>query len=112
MGLNPAVSGTHPVGIGGSLGWHGEVRFSIPICDKVFSSSLVVFVRPFEWINAFRCIRCEPGAAGGREGHLRAAVVVELGHPGAAHHSTVGVRPSVRLPVPETPDVALWTNRR
>lgn len=46
------------------------------------------------------------GSAGGREGHLRAAVIVELGHPGAAHHSTVGVCSSVRLSVPETPNVA------
>lgn len=48
-------------------------------------------------------------STGGREGHLRAAVVVEFGHPGAAHHSTVGVRSSVSLSVPETPDVALRT---
>lgn len=46
------------------------------------------------------------GSTGSREGHSRAAVVVEFGHPGAAHHSTVGVRSSVCLSVPETPDVA------
>lgn len=50
------------------------------------------------------------GPAGDREGHLRAAVVVEFAHPGAAH-PTVGVRSSVCLSVPETPDVALWTDR-
>lgn len=49
------------------------------------------------------------GSAWGREGHLRATVIVEFGHSGAAHHSTVGIRSSVSLSVPETPDVALWT---
>lgn len=51
------------------------------------------------------------GSAGGREGHLRATVIVKFGHPGAAHHSTVGICSSVRLSVPETPDVALWIDR-
>lgn len=51
------------------------------------------------------------GSTGGREGHLRAAVVVEFAHAGAAYHSTVGVRSSVCMPVPETPDVALWADR-
>ena len=50
------------------------------------------------------------GPAGGREGHLRAAVVVEFAHAGAAY-STVGVSVSLRVPVPETPDVALWADR-
>lgn len=51
------------------------------------------------------------GSTGGREGHLRAAVVVEFTHAGAADHSTVGVRSSICMPVPETPDVALWADR-
>lgn len=50
------------------------------------------------------------GSAGDRQGHLGAAVVVEFTHPGAAHHSTVRVGPPLRLPVPETPDVALRTD--
>lgn len=29
------------------------------------------------------------GSAGSREGYLRATVVVEFGHAGAAHHTTV-----------------------
>lgn len=47
------------------------------------------------------------GSTGGCEGHLRATVVVEFTHPGAAH-STVRVRSPVCLSVPEAPDVALW----
>lgn len=50
------------------------------------------------------------GSAGGCEGHLRAAVVVEFAHAGAAY-STVGVSMSICMPVPETPDVALWADR-
>lgn len=52
------------------------------------------------------------GSARGRQGHLRAAVIVEFPHAGAAYHSTVGVSSSVCVPVPETPDVALWADRR
>lgn len=51
------------------------------------------------------------GATGSCEGHSRPAVVVEFSHAGAAHHSTVGVGASVCLSVPETFDVALWTDR-
>lgn len=45
------------------------------------------------------------GAARGRERDLGAAVVVQLGHAGAADPG-VGVGAPVRLPVPETSDVA------
>lgn len=51
------------------------------------------------------------GSSGGREGHLRAAVVVQFTRACAAYHSRVGVRASVRVSVPETPDVALWADR-
>lgn len=51
------------------------------------------------------------GSGGGREGHLRAAVVVQFARARAAYHSRVGVRASVRVSVPETPDVALWAHR-
>lgn len=46
-------------------------------------------------------------SAGRRQGHLRAAVVVEFASAGATHHPAVGVSSSVCVPVPETPDVAL-----
>lgn len=59
----------------------------------------------------FAVLDANRGSTLGREGHLRAAVVVEFAHPGAAHHSTLGVGSSVGLPVPETPDVALWRDR-
>lgn len=52
------------------------------------------------------------GSTGHREGHLRAAVVVEFAHAGAAYHPAVGVRSSVCMPVPEAPDVALWADTR
>lgn len=45
------------------------------------------------------------------ERHLRAAVIVQLSHPRATH-SSVGVSPSFCLSVSETPDVALWMDRR
>lgn len=48
------------------------------------------------------------GSIGDCEGHLRAAVVVEFAHAGAAYHPAVGVRSSVCVPIPEAPDVALW----
>lgn len=51
------------------------------------------------------------GSGGGREGHLRAAVVVQFARACAAYHSSVRVRSSVRVSVPETPDVALWADR-
>lgn len=51
------------------------------------------------------------GSAGSREGHSRAAVVVEFCHAGAAHHAAAGVGSSVRLSVPEALDVALQTDR-
>lgn len=50
------------------------------------------------------------GSAGGCQGHLWTAVIVEFCHPGSAHHSAVRVCLSVTLSVPETPDVALWTS--
>lgn len=52
------------------------------------------------------------GSSWGREGHLRATVIVKFCHPGAAHHTAVGVCSSVCLSVPETPDVTLWTDRK
>lgn len=52
------------------------------------------------------------GSTGCCKGHLRTAVIVKFSHPRPAHHSTVGVRPSVCLSVPETPDVTLWTDRK
>lgn len=78
-------------------------RFEVALCDCgcVAGCACVHFaVSDANW-----------GSTGSREGHLRAAVVVEFAHPGAAHHSTVGVRSSVCLPVPEAPDVALRTDR-
>lgn len=51
------------------------------------------------------------GSGGGREGHLRAAVVVQFTRVCAAYHSSVRIRSSVRVSVPETPDVALWADR-
>ncbi len=79
-------------------------RFEVALCDCVCvdrGACLCFALSDANWRST-----------GGREGHLRAAVVVEFAHPGAAHHATVGVRSSVCLPVPETPDVALWTDRR
>lgn len=66
----------------------------------------------FAWDCALCCAASDPNwvSAGGRKGHLGAAVVVEFGHPRSAHHSTVGVGPSVSLSVPEAPDVALSTH--
>lgn len=46
-------------------------------------------------------------SAGRRQGHLRAAVVVEFARAGATYHPAVGVGSPVCVPVPETPDVAL-----
>lgn len=51
------------------------------------------------------------GSGGGREGHLRAAVVVQVAGACAADHPSVRVRSSVRVSVPEAPDVALWADR-
>lgn len=51
------------------------------------------------------------GSGGGCEGHLRAAVVVQLARVCAAYHSSVRVCSPVRVSVPETPDVALWADR-
>lgn len=51
------------------------------------------------------------GSGGRREGHLRAAVVVQFARACAAYHSSVRVRSSVCVSVPETPDVALWADR-
>lgn len=51
------------------------------------------------------------GSGGGREGHLRATVVVQFARACAAYHPSVRVRSSVRVSVPEAPDVALWADR-
>lgn len=94
--------------LGSWFTWHGKLfsatkRFevSLPVCVCVGICACLCFaVSDANW-----------GSTLGREGHLRAAVIVELTHAGAADHSTVGVSSPVRMPVPETPDVALWTNR-
>lgn len=49
-------------------------------------------------------------STGRGEGHLRATVVVQIGHPRSTD-PTVRVNPFVRVSVSETPDVALQTNR-
>lgn len=65
-----------------------------------------------ESVRALAASDANRGSGGGREGHLRAAVVVQLTRARAAYHSSVGVSSSVRVSVPETPDVALWADRR
>lgn len=78
-------------------------RFEVAMCDCVCGWMCVCV--------HFAVSDANRGSAGGCEGHLRAAVVVKFPHPGAAHHSTVGVRSSVCLSVPEAPDVALRTDK-
>lgn len=71
-------------------------RFLMSLCER----SLLFAASDANW-----------GSGGGREGHLRAAVVVQLARACAAYHSSVRVRSSVRVSVPEAPDVALWADR-
>lgn len=66
---------------------------------------------PCELLLFFAASNANWGSGGGREGHLRAAVVVQFARVCAAYHSSVRVRSSVRVSVPETPDVALWADR-
>lgn len=65
----------------------------------------------FELLLLLAASNANWGSGGGCEGHLRAAVVVQLARVCAAYHPSVRVRSSVRVPVPETPDVALWADR-
>lgn len=66
---------------------------------------------PDESVRASAASDANWGSGGGGEGHLRAAVVVQFARARAAYHSSVGVRSSVRVSVPETPDVALGIDR-
>lgn len=78
-------------------------RSEVPLYDCVFVAGCACV--------QFAVSDANWGSSGCREGHLRAAVIVEFAHPRATHHSTVGVCSSVCLSVPETPDVALWKDR-
>lgn len=102
-GFDPVASKKQPCLYNNELLFHLELQedFFQKVPDLSFG----------ELLQTFAASDANGGSSGGREGHLRAAVVVQFACARAAYHPRVGVRASVRVSVPETPDVALWADR-
>lgn len=87
------------------------MNFCFSILSQRNISSPRFLISLCELLLLFAASDANWGSSGGSEGHLRAAVVVQFACVCAAYHSSVRVPSSVRVSVPETPDVTLWADR-